>query len=220
MASTIARWLHRSTPRSWPEELVNAISHGLGALTSISAVTLLIAFASLETDASTIVAVSIYGGSLFLLFLASTLYHSIPFPKAKRVLRLVDHCAIYLLIAGTYTPFLLVSMGGTMGVLLLALIWTMAVVGITIKLTKPGRLHAIHVVNYLVMGWVGILAAPALAQVLSPMTINLVIAGGIVYTVGVIFYVADRLPYAHSVWHLFVLGGSCCHFIAIFNDMV
>ena len=220
LTSALGNILKRRTPRSLPEELVNAISHGLGALVSISAVTLLIAFASLDTDAWTIVAVSIYGGSLFLLFLASTLYHSIPFPRAKQVLRLVDHCAIYLLIAGTYTPFLLVSLGGIMPKTHQALVWTMALVGITLKLAKPGRLHGLHVLNYVVMGWVGIIVAPVLMSVLSPVTINLVFAGGIVYTVGIIFYVADRLPFAHSIWHFFVLGGSCCHFIAIFNDML
>lgn len=210
----------RQRCQSLAEELVNAISHGLGAVISVSAATLLIAMAALAKDPWTIVAVSIYSGSLFLLFLASTLYHSIPFPKAKRILRLVDHCAIYLLIAGTYTPFFLVSLRGWLGWIMLVLIWAVAIVGIVIKLTKPGRLHGLHVVNYVVMGWAGIITAPALAEALSPMTLNMIIAGGIVYTAGIVFYALDRLPFAHSVWHMFVLGGSVCHYIAIYNDMI
>ncbi len=213
-------WLRQDRPASLAEELVNAISHGVGALVSISAVTLLIAMASIRTDAWTIVAVSIYGGSLFVLFLASTLYHSIPFKKAKNIFRLIDHCAIYLLIAGTYTPFLLVSIRGLWGWAVFAVVWSLAIAGITLKMVAPKKMHGLHVVNYIVMGWVGVLVAPILMQALSPMTINLVIAGGIVYTVGVIFYALSRLPFAHSIWHFFVLGGSCCHYIAIYNDMV
>lgn len=216
----LVKWMRQDRPASLAEELINAISHGVGALVSISAVTLLIAMAALHADAWTIVAVSIYGGSLFLLYLSSTLYHSIPFAKAKRILRLFDHCAIYLLIAGTYTPFLLVSIRGVWGWAVFAVVWTLAIVGITLKIAAPKKLHALHVFNYIVMGWVGVLVAPVLMQALSPMTINLVIAGGIVYTVGVIFYALSRLPYAHSIWHFFVLGGSCCHFIAIYNDMI
>ncbi|MCE2027938.1 PAQR family membrane homeostasis protein TrhA [Sessilibacter corallicola] len=210
----------KKRPQSLPEEVFNAITHGVGALVSISAVTLLITMASIETDPWTIVAVSIYGASLFLLYLASTLYHSIPFPRAKRVLRLFDHCAIYLLIAGTYTPFLLVSLGGTAGWSLFALVWTLGIIGIVLQLTRQGKYHWLHVINYIVMGWIGILVAPVLLEKLAPMTLNLVLAGGIVYTVGVVFYILDRLPFAHSVWHLFVLGGSCCHYIAIYNDII
>jgi len=220
MLSNAMQWLRMERAYSLSEELINSISHGVGALVSISAVTLLIVMASVETDAWTIVAVSIYGGSLFLLYLASTLYHSIPFVKAKRVLQLVDHCAIYLLIAGTYTPFLMVSMRGYLGWAVFGMVWALAVAGIILKLSAPSKLHSLHVVNYVVMGWIGMLVAPALLQAMSPMTVNLVIAGGIVYTVGVIFYALDRLPYAHSIWHLFVLGGSCCHYIAIYNDMI
>ncbi len=206
--------------RSLAEELVNAISHGVGAVVSVSAVTLLIVMASIEADAWTIVAVSIYGASLFLMFLASTMYHSIPFAGPKKVLRLFDHSAIYLLIAGTYTPFLVVSLGGVLGWSFFIVVWSLAITGITLKLVRRGQYHKIHVINYVVMGWIGIIAAPALMDKLSPMTIDLVLAGGIVYTVGVIFYALDRLPFAHSIWHLFVLGGSCCHYIAIYNDMI
>ncbi|BFM09544.1 PAQR family membrane homeostasis protein TrhA [Halioxenophilus aromaticivorans] len=216
----LAQYMRQDRPASLVEELINAISHGVGALVSISAVTLLIAMASVHTDAWTIVAVSIYGGSLFLLYLASTLYHSIPFKKAKNIFRLLDHCAIYLLIAGTYTPFLLVSIRGVWGWAVFSVIWVLAAVGITLKIIAPNKMHALHVVNYIVMGWVGVLVAPVLMQALSTTTINLVIAGGIVYTVGVIFYALSRLPFAHSIWHFFVLGGSCCHYIAIYNDMI
>lgn len=213
-------WLRQKRQRTLPEELVNAISHGVGAFASIVAVTLLIVMASLETNAKTITAVSIYGGSLFLLFLSSTLYHSIPMPSVKRVLRMLDHCAIYLLIAGSYTPFLLVKLEGWLGWTLFSVVWTLAMVGIVCKLSKNGKYHWLHVTNYIVMGWVGVVASPALLEALSPMTVNMLVAGGLVYTLGVVFYVLDRIPYAHSIWHFFVLGGSVCHYIAIYNDML
>lgn len=206
--------------QSLAEELVNALTHGLGALVSISAVTVLIVLASQENDVWKIVAVSIYGGSLFLMFLASTLFHSIPAGRAKTALNLFDHCAIYLLIAGTYTPFLLVNLRTAMGWTLFAIVWLIALSGIFLKLRYVGRHHRFHVMNYLAMGWIGLILMPQLMTQLPAGAFNLILAGGIVYTVGVVFYVMERLPYAHSVWHCFVIGGSTCHYIAVYRSVL
>lgn len=206
--------------RSLNEEIVNALTHGIGALVSISAVTLLIAFASMQDDVWKVVGASVYGGSLFLLLLASTLYHSFQNPGTKFVLKLFDHCAIYLLIAGTYTPFLLVSLRGETGWTLFAIVWTLAATGIFFKLAFPGRFRIMHLLTYVGMGWVGAVAIPEMMDKLHESSFTLVVAGGIVYTVGVLFYVLERVPFAHSIWHLFVLGGSTCHFIAVYTDIV
>lgn len=202
------------------EEIVNAITHGVGAFVSVGAGTLLIVFASQKSDAWGIVAVSIYCATLFLLYLASTLYHGAPNGRIKYLLNQFDHCAIYLLIAGTYTPFLLVNMRTTTGWIVFGVIWTLAVIGIYFKLWAPGKRHRLHVFNYLIMGWMGLIIAPGLMMTLPPVALDLVVAGGIVYTVGIVFYLLDRMPYAHSIWHLFVLGGSTCHYIAVYNGVL
>ncbi|GAA3974122.1 PAQR family membrane homeostasis protein TrhA [Allohahella marinimesophila] len=202
------------------EEIINAVTHGLGAFVSVAAITILIVLASQERDAWAIVAVSIYGASLFLLYLASMLYHGVDHPRAKYLLNQFDHCAIYLLIAGTYTPFLLVNMRSTTGWVVFAILWTLALTGIYFKLKSPGKRHKVHLVNYIVMGWMGLIVAPQLMMSLPPVALDLIIAGGIVYTVGIIFYLLDRVPYAHSIWHLFVLGGSTCHYIAVYYGVL
>ncbi len=210
----------QKTSRPLAEEVVNALTHGIGALVSVSAITLLITFAAMQEDVWKIVGASIYGGSLFLLLLASTLYHGIQYPRAKFVLKLFDHCAIYLLIAGTYTPFLLVSLRGTLGWTLFSILWGLALVGVFMKLAFPGRFKWMHLLTYVGMGWVGAVAIPEMMEKLADSTFTLIVAGGIVYTVGVIFYVMERIPFSHSIWHLFVLGGSTCHFIAVYTDIV
>ena len=202
------------------EELVNALTHGIGGLVSISAITILIVFASLQEDAWKVVSVSIYGGTLFLLYLASTLYHSIQHQRAKDYLNLFDHCAIYLLIAGTYTPFLLVGMRSPLGWVLFSLIWTIALSGIFLKCRYRGRYHRFHVMNYIALGWIALIAMPQLMARLPEASLDLILAGGIVYTVGVVFYVLDRVPFSHAVWHLFVLGGSTCHYIAVYHTVL
>lgn len=206
--------------QSLREELVNALTHGVGALVSVSAVTLLIVLTSLNRDAWEIVSVSIYGGTLFLLLMVSTLYHAIQHQPTKSILSLIDHCAIYLLIAGTYTPFLLGSLRSTTSWVLFGVIWGLALTGIVLKLLVYKKFHAFHVINYLAMGWIGLLIAPDLMAQISGNAFSLVVAGGIVYTVGVLFYVLERIPFCHSIWHLFVLGGCTCHFIAVFADVV
>ena len=206
--------------QSRAEELVNAVTHGLGAFVSVAAITILIVLASQERDVWAVVAVSIYGTSLFLLYLASMLYHGVEHPRAKYLLNQFDHCAIYLLIAGTYTPFLLVNMRSTTGWVVFMILWTLALGGIYFKLRDPGKRHKVHLINYVVMGWMGLIVAPQLMMSLPPVALDLIIAGGIVYTIGIVFYLLDRVPYAHSIWHLFVLGGSTCHYIAVYYGVL
>ncbi|MBK8972629.1 MAG: hemolysin III family protein [Hahellaceae bacterium] len=210
----------RNRSQTLSEEWANAITHGLGGLVSISAVTLLIVLVSLEQGAQAVVAVSIYGASLFLLYLASTLFHSVQAPQVKAWLNLFDHCAIYLLIAGTYTPFLLVGLNDTTGWLLFTLIWSIALAGIYLKLRFRGKYHRFHVMNYVALGWIAMIAMPQLKAHLPEGALDLIIWGGITYTVGVIFYVLEQIPFCHAVWHLFVLGGSTCHYIAVYHTVL
>ncbi|MEQ4529816.1 MAG: hemolysin III family protein, partial [Mixta sp.] len=163
-----------------------------------------------------LVSYSLYGGSIILLFLASTLYHAIPYPRAKFWLKKLDHCAIYLLIAGTYTPFLLVGLNSPLAHGLMIVIWSLALAGIIFKLLFIHRFKALSLVTYLLMGWLSVIVIYELAMKLAPGGVWLLAAGGIIYTLGVIFYVAKRIPYNHAIWHGFVLGGSICHFLAIY----
>lgn len=197
------------------EEIAHAITHGLGIVLSIVGLTVLVARAALYGGPLHIVAASVFGATLVLMYTASTLYHSIPLPRAKRVLRVIDHSLIYLLIAGTYTPFTLVTLGGRWGWSLFALIWALAVAGIAFKILATGRFEKVSLAIYLGMGWCGILAIEPLWKNLAPGGIALVLAGGLVYSVGVAFYVWERLRYHHAIWHLFVLAGSVLHFFAV-----
>lgn len=166
--------------------------------------------------ATAITSYSLYGGSMILLFLASTLYHAIPDPRAKPWLKKFDHCAIYLLIAGTYTPFLLVGLKSPLATGLMAVIWSLALAGIIFKLTIAHRFKALSLVTYLSLGWLSLVVIYQLAVKLSAGGVWLLAAGGIIYSLGVIFYVSRRIPYNHAIWHGFVLGGSICHFCAIY----
>ena len=202
---------------SLAEEIANSISHGLGCVFGIVGLVLLLTQATdMHADAMAITSYSLYGGSMILLFLASTLYHAIPHPKAKRWLKKLDHCAIYLLIAGTYTPFLLVGLKSSLAHGLMVVIWSMALAGIIFKLTIAHRFKILSLMTYLGMGWLSLIVIYQLALKLSAGGIWLLAAGGIVYSLGVIFYVARRIPYNHAIWHAFVLGGSICHFCAIY----
>ncbi len=202
---------------SLAEEVVNSLTHGIGAALSIAGMTLLLAYAALDADPWKIVSFAIYGATLTLLYLASTLYHSFQNPALKQVFKIIDHCAIYLLIAGTYTPFLLVNMRGSVGWTLFAVIWGLAIAGICFKLIFGARYRILSVAIYLLMGWMIIFASAELVQKVEQGGVTLIAAGGIVYTLGVIFYLLKRMPFAHGIWHLFVLGGSICHFFAVFN---
>lgn len=199
------------------EEIANSISHGIGCLFGIIGLVLLLNQAwAVQADAVAIVSYSLYGGSMILLFLASTLYHSIPHPAARYWLKKFDHCAIYLLIAGTYTPFLLVGLKSPLAHGLMVVIWGLALAGIIFKFTIAHRFEKLSVITYLLMGWLSLVVIYQLALILPAAGIWLLVAGGVIYSLGVIFYVAERIPYNHAIWHGFVLGGSLCHFLAIY----
>jgi hemolysin III len=176
----------------------------------------LIVGASQMGDVWKIVSFSVFGASLILLYMASALYHGTRHPKLKTAFKTLDHCAIFLLIAGTYTPFLLVNLRGTTGWTLFAVIWSLALTGVVLKVIFKNRFKLARVGIYVAMGWLIIFASSDLVANLSETALYLTIAGGIVYTAGVAFYLADRIPYMHAVWHLFVIGGSACHFSAIY----
>lgn len=197
------------------EEIAHSLLHGVGIVLSIAGLAVLVGFASSRGDAWTVVGCSVYGTTLILLYVASTLYHSISIPRAKSILRLVDHAAIYLLIAGTYTPFTLVNLRGPWGWTLLGLIWGMAILGVAAELASPLRARKLSVGFYLVMGWLVLVAMRPLERVVAPGGITLLALGGVAYTLGVVFYVWRRLPYHHAVWHGFVLAGSVLHFFAV-----
>ncbi|MGY0154759.1 PAQR family membrane homeostasis protein TrhA [Edwardsiella tarda] len=202
---------------SLAEEVANSISHGIGFILGIVGLVLLLVQAiDSGADATVITSYSLYGGSMILLFLASTLYHAIPHPTAKRWLKVFDHCAIYLLIAGTYTPFLLVGLDSPLARGLMAVIWSLALAGIIFKLAFAHRFKVVSLITYLTMGWLSLIVIYQLALRLSGGGLTLLALGGIIYTLGVIFYVCKRIPYNHAIWHGFVLGGSACHFFAIY----
>ncbi|KJV49937.1 hemolysin [Pantoea sp. BL1] len=202
---------------SLAEEIANSISHGIGCIFGVVGLVLLLTQAvDMRADVTAITSYSLYGGSMILLFLASTLYHAIPHQKAKYWLKKLDHCAIYLLIAGTYTPFLLVGLKSPLAQGLMVVIWSLALAGIIFKLTIAHRFKALSLVTYLSMGWLSLVVIYQLATKLSAGGVWLLAAGGIVYSLGVIFYVSRRIPYNHAIWHGFVLGGSVLHFCAIY----
>ncbi|MCK9490307.1 MAG: hemolysin III family protein [Xanthomonadales bacterium] len=208
MTPTSARY----SPR---EELANGLIHGVGILLSIIGLALLVGFASARGSALDIVAGSVFGATLIMVYTTSTLYHAVSLPGVKQVLRKLDHIAIFLLIAGTYTPFTLAAIGGRLGWSLFALIWSLAVLGIVFELTFLRRWTWLAVGLYLGMGWIGMIAIKPLAAALDSGGLALVLAGGAAYTLGVIFYLWRRLPYSHAIWHVFVLVGSLLHFLAV-----
>jgi hemolysin III len=202
-------------PLTLAEEIANGISHGVGLLLALVAIPFLLLPAIEAGRVRFIVGVSVFGATVILLYLASTLYHSITHEAAKSLFRLFDHTAIFLLIAGSYTPFALGVLRGPWGWSLLAAVWTLAIVGITLKISKRTRHSRISIVLYVIMGWLAIVAVkPILALVPLP-GIILILAGGIAYTGGLAFFAAHRLRYSHFIWHLFVIAGTTCHFFAV-----
>lgn len=197
------------------EEIANSVTHGIGVVLAIAGLGVLTAFASRFGNAWHIASVSVYGATLILLYTASTLYHGIPLPRAKAVLQVLDHVAIFLLIAGTYTPFTLVNLRGPWGWSLFGGIWSLAILGLFFEITPLRRYRRISLLLYLGMGWAVVAAIRPMIQSVAPGGLLLLLAGGLSYTFGVGFYVWRGLRYHHAVWHLFVLGGSICHFLAI-----
>ncbi|MFS1504493.1 PAQR family membrane homeostasis protein TrhA [Vibrio lentus] len=199
------------------EERANAITHGLGVVLGVVGLILLLIRAfDYQADMLTITSMAVYGSSIILLFLASTLYHSITTEKTKRLLKTLDHCAIYLLIAGSYTPFLLVGLRTPLAMGLMAVIWGIALVGIIMKIAFVYRFKRLSLFIYLAMGWLSLIVVYQLAMNIDLGGLVLLAVGGVIYSLGVIFYVAKRIPYNHAIWHLFVLAGCACHFFAIY----
>ncbi len=198
------------------EEKFNTISHGIGLLLSLAGLIILVVFASVYGTAWHIVSFSIYGSSLIVLYLASTMYHAAKKPKIKHRLNVFDHAAIFILIAGTYTPFTLVTLNGPWGWSIFGVIWGLAIAGVILKLFYIGRFRTLSAIAYVLMGWVIIVAIKPIISNLETVGLWLLLAGGISYSIGVIFYLQKKMPYAHGVFHLFVLLGSILHFLAIF----
>jgi len=196
------------------EEVANSVTHGLGAALGLAALVALVLLAARHGDAWRIVSLSVYGTTLFLLYLASTLYHALPGVRVKRVLRVLDHVSIYLLIAGTYTPITLVPLRGPWGFSLFGVIWGLAAAGIVARLAWPGR-HGLAVALYVAMGWAIVVAVEPMLRLVPPGLVAWLLAGGAFYTLGIAFYVRTRMRFHHAVWHLFVLAGSVCHFVGM-----
>lgn len=197
------------------EEIANSITGGVGVILAIAALSVLVTYAALRGDAWHVVTCAIFGATLIISYTTSTLYHSLPLPNIKPLLRALDHSAIFLLIAGTYTPFLLVNLRGVWGWSLFGVIWSVAISGVVLRLVWKGRHHGVIVSLYVAMGWAVLVAIKPLLEHLATGGLVLLASGGVVYTLGVAFYAWRKLPYSHAVWHLFVLGGSALHFFAI-----
>jgi hemolysin III len=197
------------------EELANVLTHGIGAALSVAGLVVLVTLTSLHGDAWRVTATAIFGATLVLLYTSSTLYHTFRGEQVKRLLRKFDHASIFLLIAGTYTPFLLVNLRGPWGWTLFAVIWTLAIAGVALKFWFTGRFRIASTLLYIGMGWLVLVVLRPLSGAVPPVALRLLVAGGLTYTLGAGFYLWKRLPYHHAIWHLFVLGGSACHFFAV-----
>ncbi|MBE7010945.1 MAG: hemolysin III family protein [Ruminococcaceae bacterium] len=197
------------------EELINSITHGLGALLGIGGTAVAIVWAALFGNAYSVVSASIYGATLIVLYTMSTLYHAFTNQAVKKVFRVFDHCSIFLLIAGTYTPFTLVTLNGALGWTLFGIIWGLTVLGIVLNAVSLEKFKVFSMICYIAMGWLIIFAAKPTVLALGKGPMLLLLAGGILYTVGAIFYGLKNIRYMHGVWHLFVLGGSVLHYFCI-----
>ena len=203
------------------EEIISSIVHGIGVFLSIAITGVLVTLSAVYGNVWSIVSTAIFGASMMLMYMASTLYHAIPFPHAKTILKKFDHIAIYYLIAGTYTPFLLVLMRGTLGWVLFAVIWSLALLGTVLKIVSSGSGTKIWSVSlYLGMGWLVLIASKTLFAVMSKLALVFLVLGGIFYTVGIIFYLWKSKKYTHAIWHGFVLVGTIMHFMAILFSCV
>jgi len=210
---------------NFKEELANSITHGIGLGLSIAGLVFLIlnSVRTSEHDVLALVSVIIFGSSMILLYLCSTLHHSLPFKKTRRLFTILDHSAIYVFIAGTYTPFLLITLRGTLGWVLFGIIWFIAVGGIIFKSIFADRFIVFATLGYLLMGWLIVFAWRPLSSSLNPTALNITLIGGLCYSIGTIFFGWEKIPFikkfkfpfVHAVWHLFVLAGSTCMFLSI-----
>lgn len=198
------------------EEIANAVTHGVAALLSIAGLAVLVAFAVLYSGSPKVVAaVSIFGASMVFLYTASTLYHSIPNPRAKKVLQYLDHSMIYVLIAGSYTPFCLITLQGYTGIALLCAVWLIAIAGISLQTVLLNKADWINCLLYLSMGWLAVFVIDPLVSTLDSTGLALLVAGGLAYTVGVVFYIFERIPFSHAIWHTFVFAGTTLQFFSV-----
>lgn len=207
-----AKTLAKSGSYSIKEEIANSISHGLGVIAGIVALVLMLLKGQDHLTPIQLTGVAIYGASIIVLFLCSTLYHSVSHSGWKHKLKIADHCAIYCLIAGTYTPLMLISLQGTQSIVILTAIWSLAIGGILFKTLFIHKFKKLSLVLYLAMGWLCVTVMGDLTAAMSELGFNLLILGGLFYTLGVVFYVGKRIPFNHAIWHLFVLGGAMSHF--------
>ena len=198
------------------EEIANTLTHALGAILSVMACYMLLTAAFTDNSLVKILSYAVYGASLVLLFTASTFYHAFQDPDKKRLFKLLDHCAIYLLIAGTYTPLMMVALNDQLGTIMLTIIWSMAILGVFFKMKFGHRYKKTSLITYLGMGLISITIIEQLNDKLSNQALTLLALGGIIYCLGVIFYVQKRIHFNHAIWHLFVLGGAACHFFMIY----
>lgn len=212
----MADYMHNRSV-STGEEIANAITHGIGALLAVAALVVLIVMAAIHGSVWHIVSFSIFGATLVLLYFASTLYHSLTHAKAKRVFHKFDHISIYLLIAGTYTPFCLTALRGWIGWTVLGVVWSCAILGAVLKAISVGKRIKLSTVLYILMGWVILVAIQPLYKAMPFNGFLFLVAGGISYTIGTIFFIRNQVKYNHSVWHVFVLGGSVLHFFSVLS---
>lgn len=197
------------------QEVVSALTHGVGLVASVVGGGILLTLALGSADAWRVASTAVFATTLVLLYGASTLYHAARSGHLRARLKILDHCAIYLLIAGSYTPFALVGLRGGWGWSLFGVAWGLALVGVVFKLLYIGRFHFLSTATYVALGWMALVAAAPMIRQLEPVTLVLLLAGGVVYTAGTWFYHNDRIPYNHGIWHLFVMGGSVCHALAV-----
>lgn len=197
------------------EEIANSVSHGLGFLVAVAATPCLITSAMERGTTANVVGVSIFAATMMLMYLTSTLYHALPSPRVKKIFRILDHNAIYLLIAGTYTPLVLGVLYGAWGWTLFGLVWGLAIAGIVLKSITAHRFHGLSIAIYVAMGWLVLIAIEPLLEAMPLAGIAWLVAGGLCYTGGIWFYRHKEMPYSHLIWHLFVIAGTVCHVVAI-----
>jgi len=197
------------------EEKANSITHGIGAFLSLVGLCVILTLSITQKDPYRIISSSIYGISLVLLYLSSSLYHGSKKETTKKILRIFDHSSIYLLIAGTYTPFCLVTLRSIGGLAVFCTLWTLTAIGITLKIFFTGRFNGVSTLMYLLMGWIVMLVMKQFVIAITLTGFLWVLAGGLFYSLGVIFYALEKKPFFHTIWHFFVMGGSACHFLAI-----